>query len=187
VKLGWLEPIVAATAHMLTRIDIAVDMETDVQPKEFAAARENKRTKTSAEMHSETGETVYVGSMHSERYARVYRYAPPHPRSHLLRVEHVYRRDYAKTVGALVARETIRTVCASSAQLYGWCHPLADTWGKKVEDITVPRPERNGGKTMVWLIRQCAPAFKKLVDEGAIEDPVRFLEIYFLSEHAKAP
>lgn len=182
-KRGWLEPIVAATQHLMTRIDIAVDMETDVQPREFAAARENKRAKTTAEMSSSTGETVYVGSMHSERYARIYRYAAPHPRHHLLRVEHVYRRDYAKQVAALVARETLRTVCASSGELYGWIHPLVERWGKKVVDIKTPRPERNGGKTLTWLIRQCAPAFRKMCAEGVIEDPACFLEIYFLSEH----
>lgn len=182
-KRGWLEPVIEAVQGMMTRIDIAVDMETDVQPREFAAARENKRAKTTAEMSSSTGETVYVGSMHSERYARVYRYAAPHPRHHLLRVEHVYRRDYAKKVAALVARETLRTVCASSSELYGWVHPLVESWGKKVVDIQTPRPERNGGKTLTWLIRQCAPAFRKMCAEGVIEDPVRFLEIYFLSEH----
>jgi len=172
-------------ADRVTRIDIAVDMLTDISPKDFVAAGHSSKSKTHAEMTSQSGETSYVGSMHSERYARVYRYNPPHPRSPYLRVEHVFRRKYAKSISSLLCSHSLRDVCATCRELFGWQHELSHTWHGKIKDIEVPRAERNSGKTLYWLVAQVVPAFRKLVEEGVIDDPVRFCEMYFLSDHSR--
>ena len=165
----------------MSRIDIAVDIGTDVRPKEFATTRTIGRAQTFADMTSPSGETCYVGSMHSERYARVYRYNNPHPRSHLLRVEHVFRRNHAKAVASAIVHEGLASVVAGCFATFGWQHPCADLDTAAASDLSVMRPERNGGKTLYWLTKQVAPAFHRLVQEGVIDDPVQFLLQVFLA------
>jgi len=85
-------------AGNLSRIDVAVDFQTQVKPTEFAAAISETTVKTRSEFISSTGETVYRGSRSSDRFMRVYRYNHPHPRSHLLRVEFQLKRLYANAL-----------------------------------------------------------------------------------------
>jgi len=98
IAMGEMEGILKGCAARLTRIDIATDIETSTQPSEFVSIVSHERMRANGTQNSETGQTCYVGSKKSDRYARVYRYYKPHPRSHLLRIEHVFRRKYAKTV-----------------------------------------------------------------------------------------
>ena len=90
--------LLASICDRCTRIDIACDIHTDVSPAIFCADRGTSHFKTSGLYTSESGETAYVGSRKGGRMARVYRYAPPHPRSHLLRVEIELKKDSAKQV-----------------------------------------------------------------------------------------
>ena len=175
--------LICVVRERVTRIDLAVDMLTDVTPEAFVDAGHSSRTKTKAVMTSQSGDTVYVGSTRSEHYARVYRYAHPHPRSPFLRVEHVFRREQARSVASVLCSGSLRDAVASCRDLYGWQHQLSLTWKGKTADLAVPRPERNGGKTLYWLISQVVPSFRRLVQEGIIDDPVRFCEMYFLSDH----
>jgi len=166
----------------VSRIDIAVDMEDWLAPNAFATAREEGRFKTFSDLSSPSGVTCYVGSMHSERYARVYRYNPPHPRAHLLRAEHVFRRDYAKTVAFAVTHEGIDAVVAGCWRDFGWHYPLVDLETVSPATLTAFRPERKMGSTLRWLIKTCAPSFKRLVAEGVIENPEQFLTAYFMPD-----
>lgn len=106
----------------VTRMDIAVDMKCDVDPRDFVKRRKNKRQKSEETAVSNTGITCYVGSRKSDRYARVYRYHPPHPRADLLRCEMVFRGLQAeravKTWLAVGDEET----AARSGNIYGWKH-----------------------------------------------------------------
>lgn len=184
--LDWLRkeedlvPLLNLVAGRLTRIDIAVDIECSVSPKQFADNREPGRFKSAAEMSSASGQTCYVGSMKSERYARVYRYAKPHPRAHLLRVEHVFRREQAQAVGHALLHFGLDNVAQSAIVVFGWRHPVTPLAGAPASLISAPRPEREGGKTLFWLLTQVAPAFQRLVTDGTISDPETFLRDYFL-------
>jgi len=167
-------------AEFLSRIDVAIDLEWDLIPEKFAERREGGRARTHANMKSQNGDTVYIGSMHSEHYCRVYRYAEPHPRAHLLRVEFVNRRQRAKVVGGQILLYGIESVARAMWEEAGFTDSI-DSWTKvEPSDLSTFRPERNIGGTMRWLITQCAPAFKRLVQEGFISNPEQFLQSYFL-------
>lgn len=166
----------------VTRIDIASDILTNTRPTEFISETSHKRMRASGFQKSETGETCYVGSQKSDRYSRVYRYAPPHPRSALLRVECVYRREQAKIVAKSVLTHGIDNAAQASAAVFGWAHR---DWGK-VDELalfdTAVKGARENGKTVFWLVTAAASAFKRLCAEGEITDPEEFLQRHFLSQ-----
>jgi len=182
IKQGTLNNVLTAVVGRITRLDVACDIETAVRPAEFVSALSHKRMSARGSQVSITGETEYVGSQKSERYARVYRYNPPHPRSHLLRVEHVFRKEYAKVVAQAIVNDGLENVAAAAGRAFGWQH---ETWrpdGTFDLDISVQQANRAGNNTLHWLIRSAAPAFKNLCAQGVVADPLAFLEAYFLPQ-----
>lgn len=176
-----LGKVLNACKDRITRIDIACDIETKTSPSDFVKELNHERMRTSGHVISDTGETCYVGSKKSERYARVYRYNPPHPRAHLLRVEHVFRKDYAKRVAEACASDGTESVGVASGLAFGWAH---GDWQPTVvdsPDISVTRERGNTGNTVFWLVNSVAPAFKRLCQTGAIANPEAFIEAYFLN------
>lgn len=166
----------------VTRIDIACDIETSTTPTAFVAIVNHERMRASGYQKSETGETQYVGSQKSDRYARVYRYNPPHPRAHLLRVEHVFRKEYAKIVSEQLVTLGMDAITNASGKAFGWAHSDWNELETVSADIAIVSDSRNSGKTIFWLTHSVAPAFRKLVESGEIIDPEEFIRRYFLSQ-----
>jgi len=169
-------------AQRITRIDIAVDIETSTHPSEFVEIVSHDRMRASGRQSSETGETCYVGSKKSDRYARVYRYYEPHPRAHLLRIEHVFRRKYAKSVAQAILGTSLTAAAAAAGKAFGWAHNDWDVDAQEVADISITSPERNAGGTVTWLVRSVAPAIRRLIADGTIRDPEVFFKTYFLPQ-----
>jgi hypothetical protein len=181
ISAGKIQTVLSCCKERVTRIDIACDIETKTTPDEFVKELNHERMRTRGSVISDTGATCYIGSQKSERYARVYRYNAPHPRSHLLRVEHVYRKEYAKKVAGEIAAHGIEGATVASGVSFGWTHrdwqpALVDSG-----DISVVRERGNSGSTIFWLVNSVAPAFKRLCETGAIQDPQGFLQAYFMS------
>lgn len=175
-RRGQLYALLDHVRPRLTRLDIAVDMLVDTEPGEFVSAGYSPRFKTTSHIISDTGATFYVGSRESERYARVYRYAPPHPRAAWLRCEFVLRHENATATAAAIADVGILGVAAQLGNSYGWKHPV---WKPEfLTDQTIPtwRPERRQGATVRWLITSVFPSMARLVKEGVIEDVDAFLD-----------
>lgn len=182
IELGVMERILDRVHGSVTRLDVACDIETMVAPTEFVGVTTHERMRSSGFQKSETGETCYVGSQKSERYARVYRYFEPHPRAHLLRVEHVFRRENAKVVAAAIVEHGIEACAASAGEVFGWGHAVWKPGVADVPEIAVVAPERGMGKTVSWLVTSVAPAFQRLVREGVIKNPEAFIQRYFMPE-----
>lgn len=182
IKASMLDAVLEAVCERVTRIDVATDIETNVTPGEFTAVLSHERMRASGYQKSETGETAYIGSQKSDRYARVYRYFAPHPRSHLLRIEHVFRRDYAKSVARKCSETRLENIAASAGKAFGWSHSVWNIDAEREIDIGVTAPEKGGGKTISWLLRSVAPAFKRLVANGTIRDPEKFFREYFIGD-----
>jgi len=112
----------------VTRLDIATDIETDTDPRDFVLARVGARLKSHQTVVSPSGVTCYLGSPKSDRFARVYRYHEPHERAGLLRVEMVFRKQQAHHA----AREWLRLgddeFAAQAGNIYGWTH---EDWDPK--------------------------------------------------------
>lgn len=185
---GRIEKLIIMVQDDVTRIDLATDFETDVRPKAFVAAGCSGRFRARSEMKSAQGETCYVGSWKSDRFARVYRYNEPHPRANFLRIEHVFRKQYAKNVARDIANYGIIEIQKRAGKTYDWKHEL---WGEEmITEEKLPGYEIENKKqasTVQWLIKQCAPAFRRLVEEGVIENPEFFLQKHFLSNEFDIP
>jgi len=181
--MGLLDEFIIKSRERATRIDLAVDLENDVMPTEFESEATNGRFKSHGVQKSSTGETVYIGGRQSERYCRVYRYFKPHPRAKFLRCEFVFRKGNAKLFAAQYVESggDLNALALGAGQVYGFEH---EAWNLTGDEILLSSytPERRQGKTVTWLITQVAPAFKRLVDEDVIDDPVQFIYDHFLSE-----
>jgi len=180
IAKGVLNQVLQQVHSRITRIDIASDIETQVKPSEFVEKRKHKRMQADGYQNSKTGETCYIGSQKSDRYARVYRYNDPHPRANLLRIEHVFRKAYAKATAQAVLTDGLESVAKAAGGAFGWEHEVwrPDSGGDA--DISIVHEKRATGKTVFWLCNSVAPAFRRLVEDGTIADPVAFLQRYFL-------
>jgi len=166
---GFLYDILAATWHRSTRVDIAADILTDTKPSDFIAQRDVARFRSHSSFISESGETEYIGSRTSDRYARVYRYNEPHERAHLLRVEHVLKAEQARQLVPQLTAETLTTVVAQLGNSFGWKH---SDWKPEMlsdEKLIFWRPERREGKTIFWLADTIAPLLRKMHHDGTID------------------
>lgn len=182
IEQSMMDEVLNNVADRVTRIDVATDITTNTTPEEFIAAGHSERFGSVGMFHSPTGTTAYIGSMKSERFARVYRYVEPHPRAHLLRVECVSRRDHAKAVARAILTQGERSVAATLGDVYGWRHNDWQPDAPADADLSIVRAEKAAGGTVFWLIKQAAPAFKRLVQEGTIMDAESFLQHYFLND-----
>lgn len=173
-----------AVAPRLTRLDLACDMLTDVRPLDFVKMREAGRFKSHSEVVSESGETCYIGSKQSNRYARVYRYNEPHERSHLLRCEYVVKAEDAKATAEAILKEGHYAVASALGDQYGWQHPQWRVLPPSEIELKAYRPDRKEGKTLYWLSDTVAPLLVRLEREGVI-DVERWFQENVLSELRK--
>lgn len=158
---GTLMMVLSAAMNRLTRLDLATDMLCNTKPTEFVARRTGGRFKSSGFITSPSGETCYVGSRSSDRYARVYRYNPPHERSMFLRAEVQLKGMNARLTAQRILSEGVPFAACSLGDAFGWEHPAWDRSAGYVEALKVWRPERHQGKTEYWLQTQVRPALVK--------------------------
>lgn len=170
-----------AVLRGVTRIDLAADMLCETSPDTFVECAAKKHIRSSGRFVSDSGHTCYVGSKKSDRYARVYRYSPPHPRSEYLRCEMVMRHEQARKCIIFVSTDGLEAALRVYGDMFGWKHPewqiTAFTGHSRPTGATI---RRSSNKTVTWLIRQAAPAFRKCLEDGSIADAHSFLEEHFL-------
>jgi hypothetical protein len=153
----------------LTRLDLACDMLTDTRPLEFVEQRDQGRFKAHSEIVSESGETCYIGSRTSNRYARVYRYNEPHERAHLLRCEFVVKAEDARNTALAILNDGHYDVAAALGIQFGWNHPAWDVSPVNEVELKAWRPERREGKTLFWLADTIAPLLVRLHNDGTLD------------------
>jgi len=178
-SLGLLKSLIERVQTRVTRVDLATDIETKTKPTEFSPKEKYASTFTYSELNSRTGQTVYLGSINSERYTRVYRYAPPHPRAKYLRVEFVFRRKVARAICEEILVQGEAAVSAWAGNKAHFDHKDWKPTDTSESITTTSKQEWDAGRTIVWFKRQVAPAFRRLVSEGAIRDPELFLREVF--------
>jgi len=166
---GVLHQVIAEAADRLTRLDVAIDIPGGCSPREFVAAGYNARFKSYAEIVSESGVTEYVGSMKSERYARVYQYNPPHPRSGTLRVEHVLRSEYAKAAAAAYTQSGLLELSAMLGNSFAWSSPWWQPDHLSDGKLRAARSDRHEPGRVRWLHQVVAPAIVKAAREGLLD------------------
>lgn len=163
---GMLLDVIKRVHGRITRLDLALDIHTNVTPAEFVSKRGETRVTARGTQVSKTGATEYIGSRKSDRTCKVYRYFGKHPRAHLLRIEYTYRKEQANVAASFVLKEGIDETVKRAGSAYAWEHEVylkADA-----EPIPAWRPERRSGKTVAWIYSQCIPAIQRMINEGAL-------------------
>lgn len=169
IAAGYLDFILEAARHRVTRVDVAVDMEVKTEPKEFTDARSHQRMRNGSEFNEDSGKTVYVGSFKSDRFARVYRWNAPHERSHLLRSEFVMRGNYARLAAQEIIEKGLNWYAAALGNAFGWAHTDWQPDTMTSEKPATYKSDRPEGKTLFWLNDTIAPLLARLHNDGAID------------------
>jgi hypothetical protein len=181
-EANLMESLVMSVHTRISRIDVSADIRTDVLPVDFAAAGYDPRFKSASQHISETGQTVYVGSMKSDRQAAIYRYWAPHPRSEFLRVEHRFRRDRAKQMAKYIADNGIAAGIHACGIAFDWKHELWEPGELEIE----PMPNLNVGahdaNVINWLLKQVFPAMRRYERLGKIEDLRAFVQTHLFED-----
>ena len=163
---AFLAPLV----ERVTRLDLAVDIRANTRPAEFSNDRNGERFKSVGFQRSSTGETCYIGSTKSDRFARVYRYNHPHPRSEYLRVEFVFRKKLAKSVAETLSSGIgLMDFVATLGNTFGFKHPTWQPGVENSEKMHVPVVQREMNDTVAWLYKSVAPSIRKMVESGALD------------------
>lgn len=181
-SLDTLNTLIESTSERASRLDMACDMVEDVTPDEFVKSGYSGRYGESPRIPSKDGITRYVGSWKSDRFARVYRYNEPHPRAGITRVELVYRRGMAKAALEQLSLNDLPNMIASMSAPFSFKHPAWNVETSEATPLNLATPDRTTGGTEKWLVSQAAPAFRRLVSEGVIKDPQKWLETWFLAD-----
>lgn len=147
----------------LNRLDIALDVQTDDTPERYFKAYTGRLSKSWEE--SRTGQTFYLGSRKSDKLCRIYRYAPPHERAHLLRFEMQYRGEYARAIAWHIAQEGITAVMHTALAAYDL--PLDGLLTDVKEELTLGK--KRHGDTIAWLERAVRPALERLIMSGEFD------------------
>lgn len=164
------QAFIAPIVDRVTRLDLAADIRCETRPSEFSNDRIGERFRSVGYVRSETGETCYIGSPKSDRFARVYRYNHPHPRHKDLRIEFVFRKDAAKsTAEALLNEAGISSVVSAAGVTFGFKHPVWDPEFLNTGPLRAPVTNRAANDTVAWLYRSVAPAVRRLLIEGALD------------------
>jgi DNA relaxase NicK len=167
--IGFYEDFIQKVATRTSRVDFAVDFEVEVGVQEFIVNRQKGRFKAGGNIFSEDGETAYVGSWKAERFARVYRYHDPHPRSKMLRAEVVLRATYAKQAMALVLSDGELQATLAAHEPFGWQHQIWQPTEAVTSKIVSKRHDKEGASTVRWLNGDVAACIVRLHGEDLID------------------
>mgnify|MGYP003376853778 CR=1 FL=1 len=167
--LGGLEYILQKVATRASRVDFAIDFETETRPSEFIVNNDRRAFKAGGEVFSEDGETCYVGSWKGERFARVYRYHEPHPRSKFLRAEVTLRGSYAKQGVEIAIRKGEVTAALAAHEPFQWVHPDWKPAFAVQSEIKSHRHDNERANTIRWLNGDIATCIANLHTSGFVD------------------
>jgi hypothetical protein len=153
----------------VTRLDVAQDILCDTDPLDFTAQRDKGRFRSHSHAISDHGTTSYIGSRTSNRYCRVYRYKPPHPRAAFLRIEYSVKAEDAKATAQSIMDTSLEATGAALGDAFRWQHPIYRTDAPEAAELAVWRPERRQGNTVFWLNDTIGPLVARLHNDGLID------------------
>lgn len=165
-----MQSILMRSHSFMSRLDLAVDILTDVKPSVFVEDGYNGRFTSAGSYNSPSGQTEYIGSRKSDRYARVYRYNNPHDRAKFLRVEMVMKRQHAKLYAQRLIQDGLKSSIFEAGQDFGWQSILWDVPSAQASELKLGRRARTNDKTLRWLEEAVVPAFLRLVRTGGLDD-----------------
>lgn len=167
--LDALVSLIEATSSRATRIDFAVDIECDTDPRDFVEMRGGTAFKSSGEIRTPSGRTNYVGGRSSDRMARVYRYEPPHPRAGFLRVEAEYKHAAAKASSGHLISKGLSQTCLDAHSPFQWAHPDWTPGNVNASKISYKAYRPENASTIRWLYGDVISALSKAVKAGLID------------------
>lgn len=163
-----LSSLLTITRTRCSRIDVTADILAPTTPEDFVSSHSNLQITSTSDIRSDTGETSYLGSWKSDRFARVYRYSGNHPRARFLRVEHVHRGKWAKAAAELACHESVDKLLNDASEHYGWTHPIWTPKNAEPSKLRAKKHDRDGAATLKWLDQAVAPAIVRAHREGLI-------------------
>lgn len=154
--------------YKVTRIDLAHDvpnMGGTVSPL-WITGKSKPKSKMVAE--SETGITVYLGSLKSDTFTRVYEYFAPNKRAGLIRIEHVFRRAQAQNVAKQILLGNMGKIYAQRCQAWNLTKQADFALFNDKIPLSQKSVTPSESKKIAWIKNIVAPTINRLLEYGAI-------------------
>lgn len=168
-SVGILEKIFQHENIRFSRVDLATDYETDIHVEEIISKGYKTTFKSRADWRTEQGDTTYIGSRKSERMLRVYRYHPPHPRSHLLRCEVELKGDASKLAAKRIVEVGEVQACTDALAIFQLDHHLIQTTTAVASAFRASGADKVKRGTARWFLKQVKPALLKAHKNGEFD------------------
>lgn len=175
---GLLSQTLTLGASKASRLDIALDRPTTYRPTDIINVKERGIKYVCSLWISPEGETVYIGSMSSDRFARLYVYDDPaHERKGVLRLEVVFRDKIAKLNCQRVLDGKIMSILHSEVERLEIPQMLE---GARISTSELERlksyVKMRNPNTVKWIDDAVIPALIRLENDGDLPDVIAYLE-----------
>jgi hypothetical protein len=168
-SINALDDLISVTFRRTSRIDFAIDIKSEIDPRAYTLNRKSKSFKSSGENRTPSGRTSYIGSRQGERMARVYRYEPPHPRAEYLRVEAEYKGDAAKAAAEYYVAHGIQEACLAAHAPFQWTDPAWSPEAEPQGKIKYKSYRPDNASTVHWLYGDVITALSKAIKNDLVD------------------
>lgn len=168
-------------ADAATRIDLALDLDTQLDPVQHADCID---ARTKSIMQSDAGSTLYIGSRKSNSFIRIYRYNAPHARAGITRIEAEFKSDYAKSVSTALTQGRLDEIAAFIARKSKTEHLPDWKIDKDTKPVTMRKEKISAGQDgwQRWLKRAALPAVIQALHAGVLSKHERDALVRALKE-----
>lgn len=168
-RVGCLDECMTRYTDFITRVDLAIDLNTFLSPDEFLSLGRSKRHASTGGVDSKTGSTRYIGSKTSDRYLKVYRYFPPHPRAAFLRCEVSLKQELARQGATAVLLDGAPSSALEAARPFGLVGLQSLLSGQATAPISSSHNRPTDAGKLHWLVTQVKPALLDAHRAGLID------------------
>lgn len=176
-SVGCMDLALQRGESLASRIDIALDRPNMGRPSDHVDVLSTDRKYQLSMINSQSGQTVYLGSRQSNRFARLYCYTDKnHERSGVMRLEIVYRDASAKRACEAVRQGKILAMMHSESErlqmscMLDGAHVDAGSGEQMMMYV-----KRRNPNTLQWIATSVVPSLIRLEDDGDIPDAVKLI------------
>lgn len=187
-KVGRLDAMLALGERLASRVDVAFDRPMTAMPTNLVDITDTERPYMLSLWRSKEGETVYLGSMSSNKFARLYKYTEAgHEREGVMRLEVVFRDKQAQRICKTVREGKIMSIVHSEAERLGLLTLLdgAHIDRQDLERISSYVKSRNPN-TIKWIETAVIPALLRLENDGDVADGAELISLLLAKARAQA-
>ena len=178
----WQRIFSMKDGRKFSRVDVCVDVYVPEAsppparqlrgPLEWERYVTNKKVSTRQWHDSQDGQTLVLGSRSSDRYVRIYRFNPPHPRTDWTRIEFELKDARASAAAKMMASsegDSTKLIASQLLDYFGSGVALARTGESALPATRMIVDRAEHAASTRWLFKVALPAVREAIIDGTID------------------